>query len=324
MGSALNTNSTKILSHTSNIQSDSLAAKKHISASCSASPQFDSVSSSRHEKSGKQKTHVQGGRTNIYHVTSDQLKDNKQIKTFLQGKTQAVSVDLDGLCIEDSTQPVAGNYLTNLPLWSPTDHPGYSAESPQMKGQRRGLSLLKKNSHQSNPSSTQVKRVHRPGQPSVARQRPTEGIVQPPIRHYTQQLRWCPRIGSQASSTHLSLDSSEALNLDPLPKSGKSRVALVGKDSDAVQPSGRVSFQYDETLGSQNIAATPAPLSGISLYFFFSLSFFFLAAGRESSWLLIIVAEVRVTNVMVPYCIITTTILGANTHLMCITTTGSS
>lgn len=266
MGSASNTNSSKIVSHTSNIQSDSFAAKKHISASCSASPQFDTVSSSRHEKYGKQKT-------NIYHLTSVPLKDNKQFKTFLQGKTQAVSVDLDGLCIEDSTQPVAGNYLTNLPLWSPTDRPGYTAESPQMKGQRRGLSLLTKNSHQSNPSSSQVKRVHWPGRPSVARQRPTEGIVQPPLRHYTQQLRLCPRIGSQASSTHLSLDSSEALKLDPLPKSGKSRVALVGKDSGAVQPSGRVSFQYDGTLGNQNIAATPALLPGISLYFFFSLFF---------------------------------------------------
>lgn len=271
MGSASNTNSSKILSHTSNIQSDSLAAKKHISASalCSASPQFDAVSSSRHEKSGKQKKHVQGGRTNIYHLTPVPLKDNKQFKTFLQGKTLAVSVDLDGLCIEDSTQPVAGNYLTNLPLWSPMVRPGYTAESPQMKDQRRGLSLLTKNSHQSNPSSNQVKRVHRPGQTSAARQRPTEGIVQPPLRLCTQQLRLCPRVGSQASSTHLSPDSSEALKLDPLPKSGKSRVALVGKDSGAVQPSGRVSFQCDGTLGSQNIAATPALKPGISLSFIF-------------------------------------------------------
>jgi hypothetical protein len=320
VGSASNTSSSKISSHTSSIQSDSLAAKKHISALslCSASPQFDAVSSSRHEKSGKQKTHVQGGRINIFQLTSVPLKDNKQFKTFLQGKTLAVSVDLDRLCIEDSTQPVAGNYLTSLPLWSPMARPGYTAKSPQMKGQRRGLSLLTTNSHLSNPSSNQVKRVHQPGRPSVARQRPTEGIVQPPPRLYTQQLRLCPRIGSQASSTHLSPDSSEALKLDPLPKSGKSRVALVEKDSGAVQPNGRVSFQYDGTLGSQNIAATPALLPSISL------SFSFLALRGVSSWLLIIVAEVRVTNVMVPYCIITTTILGANTYLMCITTTTGS
>lgn len=230
-----------MLSHSSNIQSDSLASKNLISASSlgSASPLFTIVSSSSHEESLEQKINAHG-RINRYHPTFVPWDDTKCSNTSLQGKTLADSFDWDKLSIEDSSQTVAENYLTNLHLQSPMACAKYMVESPQLKGQRSSFSLSKKNSHQSNPSSNQVNRD--------------------------------PGSRSQPSSESWSPYSSEPVMLDSLPKSGKTEVALVGKDSGAVQASKRGSFQYDGTIAHHNNAANPSLLPGMSLLLFFLFS----------------------------------------------------
>uniref|UniRef100_A0A2N9H1T6 Btz domain-containing protein n=1 Tax=Fagus sylvatica TaxID=28930 RepID=A0A2N9H1T6_FAGSY len=215
-------NSARILSHASNIQSDSLASKNYISTSSlgSASPLYITVSSSRHEESMKQKTNAQRERTNRYHMPFVPLEDTKCSNTFQQGKTLADSVDLDKLSM-DSSQPDTVSHLTNLPL-----------QSPRLK---------------SNPSSNQVNRVPLPAQPPVVQQRPTERTVQPPVQFYTPQLR----PGNRSQQPY-----------DSLPNSGETKVALVGKESGAVQSSSRSSFQYDGALADHNYAATSSLLPG--------------------------------------------------------------
>ncbi|XP_030954420.1 protein MLN51 homolog isoform X2 [Quercus lobata] len=261
-GSTSDTNSARMLSHSSNIQCDSLASKNLISASSlgSASPLFTIVSSSSHEESLKQKINAHG-RTNRYHPTFVPWDDTKCSNTSLQGKTLADSFDWDKLSIEDSSQTVAENYLTNLHLQSPMACTKYMVESPQLKGQRSSFSLSKKNSHQSNPSSNQVNRDPLQARPLVVQQRSTESTVQPPVQLYTQQLH--PGSRSQPSSESWSPYSSEPVMLDSLPKSGKTEVALVGKESGAVQASKRGSFQYDGTIALHNNAANPSLLPGL-------------------------------------------------------------
>lgn len=261
-----------MLSHPSNIQSDSLASKNLISESSlgSASPLLTIVSSSSHEESLKQKINAQHGRTNRHHPTFVPQDDTKCSDTFLQGKTLADSFDWDKLSIEDSSQTVAEYYLTNLHLQSPTACAKYMVESPQLKGQRSSFSLSKKNSHQSNPSSNQVNRDHLRAQPLVVQQRSTESTVQPPVQLYTQQLH--PGNRSQQSSESWSPYSSKPVMLDSLPKSSKTKVALVGKESSAIQAIKRGSFQYDGTIAHHNNAANPSLLPGISLLLFFHFS----------------------------------------------------
>ncbi|KAL4653911.1 hypothetical protein ACB092_01G340200 [Castanea dentata] len=231
-GSTSVTNSARMFSHPSNIQSDSFASKNLISASSlgSASLLFT-------------------------------IDETKCSNTFLQGKTLADSFDWDKLSIEDSSQTVVENYLTNLHLQSPTACAKYMVESPQLKGQRSSFSLSKKNSHQSNPSSNQVNRDHLRAQPLVVQQRSTESTVQPPVQLYTQQLH--PGNRSQQSSESWSPYSSKPVMLDSLPKSSKTKVALVGKESSAVQASKRGSFQYDGTIAHHNNAANPSLLPGL-------------------------------------------------------------
>ncbi|KAK4604232.1 hypothetical protein RGQ29_012654 [Quercus rubra] len=231
-GSTSDTNSARMLSHPSNIQSDSLASKNLISESSlgSASPLLT-------------------------------IDDTKCSDTFLQGKTLADSFDWDKLSIEDSSQTVAEYYLTNLHLQSPTACAKYMVESPQLKGQRSIFSLSKKNSHQSNPSSNQVNRDHLRAQPLVVQQRSTESTVQPPVQLYTQQLH--PGNRSQQSSESWSPYSSKPVMLDSLPKSSKTKVALVGKESSAIQAIKRGSFQYDGTIAHHNNAANPSLLPGL-------------------------------------------------------------
>ncbi|KAF3956729.1 hypothetical protein CMV_018179 [Castanea mollissima] len=262
-GSTSVTKSARMFSHPSNIQSDSLASKNLISASSlgSASLLFTIVSSSSHEESLKQKINARHGRANRHHPTFVPQDETKCSNTFLQGKTLADSFDWDKLSIEDSSQTVVENYLTNLHLQSPTACAKYMVESPQLKGQRSSFSLSKKNSHQSNPSSNQVNRDHLRAQPLVVQQRSTESTVQPPVQLYTQQLH--PGNRSQQSSESWSPYSSKPVMLDSLPKSSKTKVALVGKESSAVQASKRGSFQYDGTIAHHNNAANPSLLPGL-------------------------------------------------------------
>ncbi|XP_059596749.1 protein MLN51 homolog isoform X4 [Vitis vinifera] len=222
-----NTNSERVLLHTSDSQSVPLARMKCVAASSSSSAWLYPDGSTSH-LSVAQKWDAKPGGTSGCQLMSVLLDENFAVSkpgVFQQRNTLAHPVDPNPFRFK-SVHPVGGHCLTNLPSHSSVSLSTDTGGSP--------LSL------------------DQGWHPSV-QPRPLQGTVQPPLWGPVQKSSQHSEFGSQASSEVLAVNSSESGALVSLP-GGKSKHALDGKGTVIVEGNKRGNLYR---RGGQNFPATP-------------------------------------------------------------------
>ncbi|KAJ9168391.1 hypothetical protein P3X46_019921 [Hevea brasiliensis] len=191
-------------SHTSKVDSDSLAPKKKHHHVSSSNP--DIIVAKRRE--------VQPRRTRRYFPTTALPGDNICVlhyNAYLQQKSVADSIGRDRLYTQECIHPVVEHHFANLPF--------------QSSVQSRNFPLLALITHQSPTSSNKVDIV---SVPNHVQQAPHGSIVYCPLQAYTQQLISHSRIRSQASFKASSPSESDVGMIESFAKSNKSEIAWVG------------------------------------------------------------------------------------------------
>ncbi|XP_059645327.1 protein MLN51 homolog [Cornus florida] len=266
-------NSGRVSAPASNVDSNSVPARKHVFASSlsSASPPFYPSSSSTKEITLTQKRDVPVGTINRNFRPSimDENFSRSQSNVVLRGKDVANAMGMDKLSIDDSISAVAGKHSTNFQLPTSRSTLINATQPSQPRAQGRGLAPSGQMNSQPATRHNQINRVSPLTQLNSVQRGPVQSRVQPSI----QQLGQRPGSGSQASSppkSALSINSFEIGELESPPESSKSRTALVGKGKGSIQGSGRGSIMYNGAQvigasgnmggghGDQNFPPTPA------------------------------------------------------------------
>lgn len=274
-----NANSGRVTTQASNVQPDMVPPQKQVFASSlsSASPPFYPSGSSNQDISVTSKRDTLIGSTNRNFQSSVPSKENLSTShstSLVRGKTIAETNGLERSYVNDSIRSVTAKQLNNLQLQSSGSSLPLSArQSAQPRSQGRGTALSGQVNYQPTASPNQANRGSAPTQIPVVPQRSVQAPVQPSFRGSPQQLGQRPGSGTQASVTQASsTNSSEGVEMESPPGSGKSKTSSIVKGKDSIQASGKGSFLYSgaQVIGStgamglahgdQNFSATPALL----------------------------------------------------------------
>ncbi|XP_057967845.1 protein MLN51 homolog [Malania oleifera] len=243
---------------TSNVEPDSIPARKQMFASSlsSASPPFYPSGSSNKEIILTQKRDLQAGvaSRNPRTQVMDESFSVPQSSALLRGKNIADAISMDKLRIDDSVPPLPGKPSTNIQLPPSGSTLSNAAQSLQSRAQGRGVGHPGQMNFQLTPSHSQVSKAP-PTQGHAVQRSPVQSRVQPSLQASAQHLGQHSGGGLQSSSPpkgSVSINSSEPGEMESPPESNKSKTALVGKGKGGVQGSGRGSFLYSapQVMGS--------------------------------------------------------------------------
>ncbi|KAJ7962955.1 CASC3/barentsz eIF4AIII-binding protein [Quillaja saponaria] len=233
---------------TSNVESDSAAARKQVFASSLnyASPPFYPSGSSNKNIALALKRDVQTGSTSrsVRPTVTDEGFSVPQTKAF-RGKNIADSIGMDKLYMDESATPAAGKPVTNLQMPSSGSLGVNAVQSPQPRVPGRGTITGRMNYQQGLPHN-QFNRVSTAQLQSV-QQSPAQSRIQnsgPASDAQSGQRAGIESQGSSPPKSSVAINSFEPQEVDSTSESSKSKGALVGKGRASAQGSGRGSFLY--------------------------------------------------------------------------------
>ncbi|GLT67707.1 hypothetical protein SLA2020_399960 [Shorea laevis] len=232
-----------------NVESTSAPARKHVASSLnSASPPFFPSGSFNKDISLTQKKDMQAVTVSGNHENIPTSQANA-----LRGKGIVNSIGIDKLYIDDSSTSATGKPSTNLQMLASGSSLAGSSQASRAQG--RGLAIPGQMAYQAVSPQNQFNRAS-PSTQLHAVQRSPHSRTQSSAQAFPRQVGQRAGIGSQTSSppkTATSVNSYEPGEVESSSETSKSKGALVGKGKGTIQGAGRGSFLYG---GAQVVAST--------------------------------------------------------------------
>ncbi|GKV10139.1 hypothetical protein SLEP1_g21548 [Rubroshorea leprosula] len=237
-------NPTRTFPPSTNVESASVPARKHVASSLnSASPPFFPSGSLNKDITLTQKKDMQA-------VTVSRNQENFPTSqtNALRGKNIVDSVGIEKLHIDDSNTSTTGKTSTNLQML-PSGSSFSSSQVSRTRTQGSGLAIPGQMAYV--PASTQnkVNRVSPSTQLHAVQRSSSRSRGQSSVQASPQQVGQT----SSPSKTGMSVNSNEPGEEKPSSESSNFKGALVGKGKGTIQGAGRGSFLYG---GAQVMGAT--------------------------------------------------------------------